>query len=120
MTASVFAEIAFAIGCAARAAEIQEAIVGETIEALKAARIEQIGKHGHDAEHDAMLPIDQLPRLAQGRIVHALDQIQAFAGARNLPAARLNLLRGAAILLAAVDRLAPVIAAGMGSEGEEH
>jgi hypothetical protein len=111
------AEIAIAIGCAARAEEIERALAGPALAALTRARIEQIGKHGHDAEHDSMLPIDQLPRLALGRIAHALDQIRATGEKRQLRAACLNLARGAALALAAIERLAAPIA--QSKEGEE-
>lgn len=85
--------------------EIDNAIRGPAVRGAIDMRLEQLLKHGHDAEHDMMLPIDQLPRLARERTAMAIEQISGTGEKQNLPVARKNLLRAAAICLAAVDRL---------------
>ncbi len=85
--------------------EIANAIRGPAVQAAIDARIEQIVRYGHDATHDADLSIDYLPRQARERLLHAHDQLTGSDGKQNLPAARKNIARAAAICLAAIDRL---------------
>src|SRR5688572_1972686 len=96
--------------------EIDNAIRGPAVRGAIDMRLEQLLKHGHDSEHDMMLPLDQLPRLARERAIMAIEQISGTGEKQNLPVARRNLLRAAAICLAAVDRLDVVMKA---KEGEE-
>lgn len=89
--------------------EIANAVRGPAVQLAIDMRIEQIVKYGHDAEHDAMQAIDALPRLAAERLIHARDQILATGERRNLPVAKLNLARAAAMCLAAIDRIDVVL-----------
>lgn len=89
--------------------EIANAVRGPAVQLAIDMRIEQIVKYGHDAEHDALQPIDALSRLAAERLIHARDQILATGERRNLPIARLNLARAAAMCFAAIDRIDVVL-----------
>lgn len=62
-------------------------------------------KRGHDAEADAMLPLDALPRKAHDFILIAVDCIRATGDRRDLPRARRKLAQAGALLLAAIERL---------------
>jgi hypothetical protein len=90
---------------AARSAELARAVSGPAARLVAEMRLEQILRYGHDAESDAMLPIDCLPRRAQEQLVRALDFLRGTGGSRNLPVARLALARVAAMCMAGVDRL---------------
>lgn len=85
--------------------EIVNALRGPALQDVVDMRLEQIVKHGHDAEHDGMLALDQLPRMARDFGLHAIEQITATGEKRNLRVARKNLVRMAATALAAIDRL---------------
>ena len=85
--------------------EIANANRGPAVQAAIDARIEQIVRYGHDAVHDADLAIDYLPRQARDRMLHAIEQLTGVSDKQNLPAARKNIARAAAICLAAIDRL---------------
>lgn len=89
----------------ARTPELLAAIQGRAVRAVLEARIEQIVKHGHDREHDAMLSIVRLPDLAIEVARIARSRIGVTGTDRNLVAARRGLARAAAICLAAIDRL---------------
>lgn len=88
----------------ARVGELLAAIQGPALRAVLDARIEQIVKHGHDAEHDQMQPIGQLPKLARETAAMAMDTLGGDER-RNIPVARRRLARAAAICMAAIDRL---------------
>jgi hypothetical protein len=96
------AEILF---CPSALDEIDNAARGPAVRAAVDMRIEQIVKHGHDAEHDSMLPVDELPRLARQRLAAAIEQISGTGEKQNLPVARKNLARTAAMCMAAIDRI---------------
>jgi hypothetical protein len=85
--------------------EIAAALAGPGLRSAMALRIEQIVRHGHDAESDAMLPIHLLPCEAQKRLSAAIDQLTGIGEKQNLRVARLNLARVAALCLAGIDRL---------------
>jgi sugar phosphate isomerase/epimerase len=85
------------------------ALQGPAVRLALEMRLEQIVRHGHDAEADAMLPLDHLPRQARDRLVAAIEQISATAEKRNLPVAMKNLARTAALCLAAIDRIRPIV-----------
>lgn len=91
--------------------ELVNAAFGPAVRDAIDMRITQITQHGHTREKDADLPIDWLPREAAQRALAAVDRIRGTQERRNLPAARLALLRVAALCLAAVDRLDLVIKA---------
>lgn len=86
-------------------AMVARALSGPASRLVAEMRLEQIVKHGHDAENDAMLSIDRLPRVAHERLIRVLDHIRGEGPNRNLPAARRDLGRIAAICMAAIDRL---------------
>lgn len=85
--------------------DVANAIRGPAVQAAIEARIEQIVRYGHDSEHDAMQPIDELPRLARKHLSEASERIAGLGEKRHLPAARRSLARAAALCLAAMDRL---------------
>jgi hypothetical protein len=58
-----------------------------------------------------MQPLFHLPRQARERLIAAIEQIEATGEKRQLPAARKNLARVAAMCMAAIDRLDRVAAA---------
>lgn len=86
-------------------AEIRRILQGPALQAAIAARLQQVVRHGHDAEADAMLALDALPLRAREYLAAALEQIRGHHTERNLPVARKNLARTAALCLAAYDRL---------------
>lgn len=88
----------------ARTDELLAAIQGPAVRAALEARIDQIVRHGHDREHDEMLPITRLPQLAREQLSMALD-VMGSDDRRNLAVARRRIARGVAIGLAAIDRL---------------
>jgi hypothetical protein len=88
-----------------QAEEIMAALQGSAVRAVLEARVEQIAKHGHGREHDAMLPIGALPRRAKEMAQMASEVIDATVEQRNLDVARRRLARTAALCLAAIDRL---------------
>jgi hypothetical protein len=88
-----------------RGAELARAVSGPASRLVAEMRLEQILRYGHDAESDAMLPIDQIPRRAQAELIRAMDFLRGTGESRNLPIARLALGRVAAMCMAAVDRL---------------
>jgi hypothetical protein len=85
--------------------EIANAIRGPAVQAAIDMRIEAIVRFGHDSEHDDMQPIQHLPRQARERLIAAIEQIEGTGEKRQLPAARKNLARVAAMCMAAIDRL---------------
>jgi hypothetical protein len=85
--------------------EIANAIRGPAVQAAIDMRIEQIVRYGHDSEHDDMQPLFHLPRQARERLIAAIEQIEGTGEKRQLPAARKNLARVAAMCMAAIDRL---------------
>lgn len=89
----------------ARTDELLAAVQGPAIRAVLEARIEQIVRHGHDREHDEMLPITRLPQLAREQLSMALDTSLTAGERRDLRVARRRLARSAAMCLAAIDRL---------------
>jgi hypothetical protein len=91
--------------------EIANAIRGPAVHAAIDMRLEQIVRFGHEAEHDDMQPLFHLPRQARERLIAAIEQIEATGEKRQLPAARKNLARVAAMCMAAIDRLDRVAAA---------
>lgn len=97
--------------------EIANAIRGPAMQATIDMRIEQIVRHGHDSEHDAMLPIDRLARDAAGRFAAAVDHMSGAGERRDLAAARRVLVRAAAIGLAAIDRIDMAIAVEAKKQG---
>lgn len=88
----------------ARTDELLRAIQGPALRAVLDARIEQIVTHGHDAESDAFLAIDRLPRLAREQAQMALE-VLGHDERRNIPVAKRRLARAAAMMMAAIDRL---------------
>lgn len=92
-------------GRVAQLGELLEALQGAAVRDVLAMRIEQIVKHGHDAERDDMMAIDFLPREAASRLQAAVDRLRGLEGVRNIPAARLGLVRATAMALAAIQRL---------------
>lgn len=85
--------------------ELLNAAHGPAVRAAVEMRIEQIAEHGHTREADSDLPLDHLPREMQRRVAAAVDRIRGTGERRNLPAARLALVRAVAMGLAAIDRL---------------
>ncbi len=79
------------------------------VEDVLALRGEQIHKFGHTSEKDAALPVDHLPREAKAALAAALDDIQFHRGGiawdETRPRVRRRLVKAAAMLLAAIDRL---------------
>lgn len=88
-----------------RMAELTFAVMGPAARLVAEARAEQIFKHGHDREADAMQPINGIPRRAKERLQAAIEQIEGTGAIRNLPVARRNLARVAAMCMAGIDRL---------------
>lgn len=84
--------------------ELLAALKGPALQLVLDARVEQIAKHGHDREHDEMLAIDRLPRLAREMAGMANDLL-GHDERRNLPVARRRLARCAALCMAAIDRI---------------
>lgn len=84
--------------------ELLAAIQGPAVRAALEARIEQIVKYGHDREHDSMLAIAQLPRLARDMTLSAIELLGPDER-RNIEVAKKRIARAIAILLAAFDRL---------------
>jgi hypothetical protein len=95
----------------ARTDELLAALQGPAMRAVMEMRVEQIVRHGHTADNDAMLPIGWLPRDAQDTVQAARDLMIAGPERRDLGTARRRLVKAAAILLAAIDRLDGAIAA---------
>lgn len=87
------------------AAELANAAAGPALRAVMTMRMQQIVAHGHDSEADSMLAVDRLPQLAREYLIAAQEQIAGTRGEQNLPVARKNLARTAAMCLAAMDRL---------------
>ena len=79
-------------------------VEGRAIEAVLAERTRQIAKFGHTPESDAALPLKQLPREAARFLTAAIEDVQYQRDAwRNH--ARRHLIRAAAMILAAMDRI---------------
>lgn len=91
--------------------EVANAIRGPAVQLAIEMRIEAIMRFGHGAEHDAMLPIGELPTVARKYLVEAAERIGGSEEKRSLPAARKSLARAAALCMAAMDRLDAAIAA---------
>lgn len=91
--------------------DVANAMRGPALQLAIDMRIEAIVRYGHDAEHDAMQPIDELPRLARKHLTEAAERISGTGQVRQLPAARRSLARAAALCLAAIDRLDAAMAA---------
>ena len=81
-------------------------IEGPAMVAIVDERLKQI-ELGHDAEADAMLPIDALPKRAAEFLQVAIDRIRATGDRRDLPRARTKLAQAAALCIAALDHLPP-------------
>lgn len=75
------------------------------IEDVLAERHRQIAKFGHTPERDAALPLKQLPREAARFLNMAIEDCQ-FHREDWRTAARKHLIRAAAMILAAMDRIA--------------
>ena len=74
------------------------------LEDIMSMREEQIVKFGHTPEQDAMLPAHYLPKEARAYLDHAIDEL--MIGPEGWEArARKRLIRAAALILAAIDRL---------------
>lgn len=89
----------------ARTEEILSALRGPAVRSVLEVRVEQMVKHGHTAEHDAMLPIGWLPNEARQTILAATDVLCGIQERRDLKVGRRRLVKAAAMLLAAIDRL---------------
>lgn len=89
----------------ASADELIAAISGEAVKCVLEMRIEQIVKHGHTPENDAMLPLLWLPRQAVGYGQIACERIGVTGKDRNLDTAVKALSRQAALAIAAIDRI---------------
>lgn len=85
--------------------EIMAALAGPAARMALQMRLEQIVKHGHDREHDEMLPIMRLPQLAREQLSMALDTSLTAGDRRDLRVAKLRLARAAAMCLAGIDRI---------------
>ncbi len=72
---------------------------------ILAERRRQIAEFGHDAEEDALLPIDHLARKAQGRVSDAIDRLRGLCAPQDLTIARRKLVIAAALILAQLDRI---------------
>lgn len=92
--------------------EIENAIRGPSVQRVLDVRLSQIVEHGHDAEHDAMLPIGYLPRKAHERILAAIEVLDGREDGERLARAQRALSVGLAIGLAALDRIGTAIEAG--------
>lgn len=99
----------------ARTEELLAALQGPAMRAVCAMRIEQMVKHGHSTESDAVLPLLWLPRQAQSHALMACERIGVTGHGRNLDGAKKALARCAALCLAAYDRVEAEIAAGGGA-----
>jgi hypothetical protein len=89
----------------ARSAELLAALQGSAMRAVMHMRIEQMVKHGHSRESDAMLPLLWLPKQAADHARNACDRVGVTGQGRNLAAAKKALARSAALALAAIDRI---------------
>jgi hypothetical protein len=89
----------------ARADELIAAVAGDALRATVHMRVEQIVKHGHTVEGDAMLPIGMLPREAKDRVISAIEAIGVTGRDRDLGLAMRRLDRAAALCWAARDRI---------------
>jgi hypothetical protein len=96
----------------ANADELLAALQGPAMRAVCEMRIEQIVKHGHTADNDAMLPILWLPKQARDHAQIACDRIGVTGRDRNLDSAKKSLARTAALCMAAIDRIDAAKAAG--------
>lgn len=105
MASSVRAGLVDADGADAAGAVASQVRSGPAVADVVAFRVQQIVQYDYLAEDDADLPPDRLPRMAKERLVHAIDQIACAPDMRNLPAARKNLARAGAVVLAAMDRI---------------
>ncbi len=74
------------------------------LEAVLAERMRQIHTFGHTPQADAELPLKQLPRAAQRFLTAAIEDCQFQRGDWR-KAARKHLIRAAAMILAAIDRV---------------
>lgn len=89
----------------ARADELLAAIQGPAVRAVLEMRVEQMVKHGHTLDADLDLPLYWLVQDARIRLQSAVDLINAGPQRRNLPVARLRVVRALAVGLAAIDVL---------------
>jgi hypothetical protein len=87
-----------------RADELAAAVSGEALRAVVAARVEQIVRHGHAAEGDAMLPLGYLTGEALRRLQAGRDVI-VHGDRQNLAVGRRRLAAVAALCLAEIDRI---------------
>ncbi|MEZ5688722.1 MAG: hypothetical protein R3E21_08085 [Caenibius sp.] len=84
--------------------DLPTAVPVGAMEDVMTMREEQIVKFGHTPEQDAMLPAHYLPKQARGYLEHAIDELTI--GPEGWEArARKRLIRAAALILAAIDRL---------------
>ena len=85
-------------------AEPVEWVPVASMEAVLAERIRQIARFGHTPESDAALPLRQLPREAARFLNAAIEDVQ-FHREGWRQHARRHLIRAAAMILAAMDRI---------------
>ena len=75
------------------------------LDAIFAERERQVERFGHDADHDAMLPLHHLPEKAREFTAIACDCIRGTVAHRDLARARKKLAEAGALCAAAIDRL---------------
>lgn len=84
--------------------DLPPAVPVGAMEDVMAMREEQILKFGHTPARDALRPVHYLPKQARGYLDHAIDELTI--GPEGWEArARKRLIRAAAMILAAIDRL---------------
>jgi hypothetical protein len=93
----------------AKAEELRAAVTSPAVRAVLEMRIEQIVKHGHDAEADLMLPILWLPKQAHEYAQIAVESVGVTGRDRDLERACKCLARTAALSIAAIDRIRAAI-----------
>lgn len=88
--------------------EVLHAVQGPAVRGTLEARVEQIVRYGHDAAADAARKPEGIARDGLehiDRAIEILHEYRARGGDRHLRTARKKLERGAAVMLAAIDRL---------------
>lgn len=83
------------------------ALDGPGLRGIIAERREQLAK-GYDGEHDALLPLDALPRRARDYLDIANDCLRGINGEQDLKRAARKLAQAGALIMAAIDRVAVV------------
>ena len=79
---------------------------GDALCLVNKIRIEQITKHGHTDDADAMEPISRLPKRARDMVNHALEDL-LMPKETGIPLAYKHMAKAAAMLLAGMDRIEP-------------